>query len=121
MADAAYIKSLMGELDAKVKKAFTPIWDYLLANIRIGRPIDRTRSTNLQAYFYTVTTPAVADKEFSVAHGLGTTPYLAMQVLPLDAVNATVVPLTVTRAADASRIYLSSSTASAPITLLVEG
>jgi hypothetical protein len=48
-------------------------------------------------------------------------PHYALPVLELDRPGAKVVPLEVTRAADARRIYLKSTSTSAPITLLVEG
>jgi len=45
---------------------------------------------------------------------------MALQVLDLSQPGATVVPLEVTRAADASRLYLKSTSTGAACWLLVE-
>ena len=120
MATAGFVEALLGSLDANTRKAFRAVFDYILRNLRIGQPIHGTPSENFQGYFYEATTDAVANTEFSIAHGLGKTPYLVLPVLPLNTVGAKIVPLTVTRAADASRIYLSSSATSAAVVLYVE-
>lgn len=121
MATPAYVTTLLGPLEPALKRTFGQIFEYVLGNLRIGQPVARTRSENLQGYFYDATTPAVAGSEFTVAHGLGRAPYLLVSVLPLQAQGAQTVPLTVTRAADATAVYLSSTTANAPITVLIEG
>lgn len=120
MASKPYVQTLLGGTDPNTKRSLTQVFDYVLSNLRLGRPTDRGSSENLRAYFYTATTPAVASQEFSIRHGLGAAPYLAVPVLPLD-VGARTVPLLVTRAPDAERIYLSSSETNAPVCLLVEG
>lgn len=121
MADASYLKTLFGGVETGLRRALDQAWDYVLGNLRLGRPIDSTRSENFQAYFYEATTPGVANTEFTVAHGLGRTPYLLVPVLPLDAVGAKIVRLQVTRAADAARIYLSSPDINAAVTIMLEG
>jgi hypothetical protein len=120
MADASYIKSLFGGVSDDVKKAADQAFTYLLGNLRLGPFTQGKRATNFQWYWLSGTTHADANTEFSVAHGLGRTPYVVLPVLPLDQVNARIVTLQVTRAADASRIYLSSASTSAVIALLVE-
>jgi hypothetical protein len=120
MADSSYIESMFGGLAADTKRALVSAFDYLLDNLRLGPFETGTRSRNFQWYWLSATTSSVAGQEFSVAHGLGRTPYLAMQVAPLNAVNSQIVSLQVTRAADISRIYLSSPSTSAAIALLVE-
>lgn len=121
MASASYIEALVGSLPTEHRRALKEVFTYVLGNLRLGPPDDQARSENLQAYYYEATTPAVADTEFSILHGLGRAPYLVVPVLPLSVQGAQLVPLTVTRAADATRVYLSSSTTNAPITVLVEG
>ena len=123
MASSRYVSSLIGGLAAEIKLALTRIFEHVLDHgIVIGRASDQTASVNLAGHFYWVTTPAVADTEFTVAHRFqASAPYLLMQVLPLDAVGSQIVPLKVTRVADTNRVYLSSSTASAPICIYVEG
>lgn len=73
----------------------------------------------MQGYRLDATTHATADTEFSIAHGLGQVPTLVIPVLPLDVGNQ-LVPLVVTRAPDASRVYLRSSSTGAPISLYLE-
>ena len=121
MARAAFIDTITGGLDPDVRRVLKQIFEYVLGNLRLGQPIDQERAENLQAYFYEAVTPATPGTEFSIAHNLGTAPYLLVPVLPLQSVNAQIVPLTVTRLADVNRVYLSSSVASAHVTVLVEG
>lgn len=120
MATPGYIESLVGGLEPPLRAALIRIFDYVLRNLRLGPVTNSVRSENLAAYYFTTTTPAVANTEFSIAHGLGRVPYVLIPVAGLDAVNSAIVPLVVTRAADASRIYLSSSSTSAAIAILVE-
>jgi hypothetical protein len=58
--------------------------------------------------------------EFSVRHGLGAAPHTLIPVVDLTQEGATLVPLTVSKAADAERIYLKSSSTGAVITFFVE-
>jgi hypothetical protein len=120
MANPAYIESLTGGLEPPVKLAFKRCFDYVLRNLRLGPVVHQTRVENLQAYYLTGTTPAVADQEFSLAHGLARVPYLLIPVLGLDTVGQQIVPLRVSRAADESRIYLRSTAVSAAIAVMVE-
>jgi len=121
MATPAYVTTLLGPLEAGTKRVLVAIFEYVLGNLRLGQPVARTRSENLQAYYYEATTPAVAGTEFAITHGLGRAPYLLVPVVPVQGVGAQLVPLTVTRAADATCVYLSSTATNAPITVLVEG
>ena len=109
MATMGYVESLIGGLDAGVRLALRRIFDYVLRNLRMGPVVNNTRSENLQAYFYTATTPGTANEEFSIAHSLGRTPTTLVPILGLDSVNQSIVPLVVSRAADATRVYLQSS------------
>lgn len=120
MANPSYIESLVGNLPPEHRLAWKRCMDYVLRNLRLGPVVDQSRSENLQAYYYTATTSSTANKEFSIAHGLGRIPYVVVPVLSLDSVNQQIVPLRVTRAADASRIYLSSASTSAAVAVLVE-
>lgn len=120
MATPGYIESLTGTLEADLRLAFKRVFDYVLRNLRFGPVAHQTRTENFQAYYYTATTPATANQEFSIAHGLGRVPYVLIPVLSLDSINQSIVPLTVSRAADASRLYLASSSTSAAIAVMVE-
>lgn len=121
MATSSYIQNLVGSLDAPLKKALIAIFDYVLKDIRWGRPGHQEAAVNLQATFIQGTTPAVANQEFSIEHGMGTTPYLLIPVLDLQTVSSSVVRLTVARAPDVRRVYLKSPDTSAPFTALCEG
>ena len=120
MATPGYIESLAGGLDRDLRVALRRIFDYVLRNLRIGPVVHQTRAENWQAYFLTATTPATANQEFSIAHGLATTPHTLIPVLGLDAVNQSLVPLTVSRAADANRVYFISASTSVVFWVYVE-
>jgi hypothetical protein len=121
MASAGFIESMFGGVEASMKRALKQAFSYVLdGNLRFGHVAHQTRAENMGMFFLNATTHGTANAEFSVVHGMGRTPYLAMQVLALDAINTQMVPLRVTRAADGSRIYLASSSTGAAISLLVE-
>lgn len=92
-----------------------------MQNIRIGVPEHQTRAVNLQAYWLQSTT-AASTGEFSILHGLGEAPKYAIPILELDRVGSKVGGLTVSRAADNSRVYLKADAGSTNVglTLLVE-
>jgi hypothetical protein len=121
MAILGYVESLIGGLDANTRRSLTEVFRYLLPNTRFGPVSHQTKSESFQAYYVNSTTPT-STGEFSIVHGLERVPYLALPVLPMDHVGARLVPLTVTRAADASRVYLKTEagSTSTPFSLLVE-
>lgn len=121
MADAGYVVSLLGGLGADVKRIFSTLFEYLLRDLIWGQVADQTRAGNFRGYYYTATTPAVASQEFSIAHGLGVTPYILVPILPLDVLGAELVPLEVSRVADSQRVYLKSTDTSAIIYVMIEG
>ena len=119
MANSSYVESFFGGLDAPIRRALKQTFDYVLKDIRLGRA--QGAAQNFPGVFITGTTDAVANTEFTIAHGLGRTPYLAFPVLALDAIGAGTPRLQVSRAADASRIYLKSPDTAVAVTLYVEG
>lgn len=120
MADIGLIESELGGVQPDLKRALVASFRYLLGNLSFGAiSEERTRATNFQAYYLSGTTPAVANTEFSIAHGLGGTPNVLFPVVGLNQVGAQLVPLTISRAADDKRVYLKSSSTSAPITVMV--
>ena len=123
MADLGSIERELNALPPDVRIVFTRIFRALVRDIRLGHstgtPPDP--STNMGAAFYSATTPAVANTEFTVAHQFGRVPYLAVPVLRLDTVGSQLARLAVNRAADATRLYLTCPDTSVPVTLLVEG
>ena len=121
MATAGYIEAQLGSLPSAMRAVFRGVFDYVLTSFRLGRPTAQRRAENLQLYYLTATTPAIANEEFSIVHGLPRAPYLALPVLALDGLGGgQLVRLGVPRAADATRIYLTSPDVNAPIVLLVE-
>lgn len=121
MAQIGFVTSLLGGLDAGLKRALTEIFQYILPNNRFGPVAHQTKSESFQA-FYVNSTTAASTSEFSILHGIGRTPYVAVPVIPLDQVGAKTVLLTVSRAADAQRVYLKADAGStnAPFSLLLE-
>jgi len=121
VADLGFIEREVASLPRELRPIFQRIFTAILKDLRLGHPADATSSTNFGAAFYEATTPATPGETFTIRHQFGRAPYLLVPVLPLDVVNAELVPLTVQREADANRVYLTSSVASAPITVLLEG
>lgn len=123
MADLGSLESELGGLEPGLKKVLTRLLRQLVPDIRFGHPTGNAKDPmkNIGGAFLSGTTHATPNTEFSIAHNFGRVPYWLMPGLPLDQVGAQIVPLTVTRAADDKRIYLSSSVASAAITVAVEG
>ena len=120
MADIGYVRTLLTGLeDEKTRRILMTVFEHVLGNLRFGEPDHQARATNFQLYAQ-VSTTASDTGEFSIAHGLPTAPHLAIPVLDLSATGASIVPLTVTRAADTKRLYLKSGSTSMPIVLLVE-
>lgn len=113
----------VNSLPAAVRPAFLRIFRAVLKDLRFGHPTGNVADPceNFGAGFFTATTPASANAQFAISHGFGRTPYLLVPCLPLDTIGAQIVPLTVERAADDKRIYLSSSATNAPLTVYVEG
>lgn len=120
MADLGYVKSAINGLrDAGDRKIWTQVFTHVLQSISFGEPEHQMKSANFNAYFQTSTTPAVANTEFSIAHGLATAPRVAIPVMDLSQPGSAFVPLTVTRSADSKRVYFRSTSTSAVVTVLV--
>ena len=120
MANTSFVNSKLAPFAGAQKSALTSIFDYILKDIRFGRCDPGGGITNIAVYGFEGRTHATPDTEFSIEHGMKVTPRLLIPALSLGTVNQELVPLKVTREADAERIYLSSSVADAPIRVLVE-
>lgn len=115
--------------DQKIQVALKSVFRYFVSNILFGRATGSTqsqastsvRATNMGGGYISGTTSAVANREFAVPHNIGHAPYLLIPVLPLDQVNAAMVRLIVSRAADGSNVYLKSPDTSQPFFAYVEG
>ncbi len=123
MADLGLVKTLLGGLEDRVKRALSAAFEHVLGELSYGPADADTGSLNFSGHFYEGTTSSVADREVAVAHQFGTAPYLVMPVLPVGAGSSGVsmVPLTTTRPADAQYIYVSSPTTGATFRLYAEG
>lgn len=120
MADKGFIRTILQAVpDATTRRVLVQAFEHVLDNIRLGVPEHQTRAVNTQQYWQFSTT-AASTGEFSIAHGLQTTPRYAVAVLDLSQPGAKLVPLEVSRAADDARVYLKSTSTGAPIVLLVE-
>lgn len=117
MASKGYIASILNQLPSDQKKALQPAFDHVLEDFVLGTA---TKAANFRWVQLESTTPATANEEFSIAHGLGTAPSWLIPALRLDQVNSQIVNLTVTRAPDVQRIYLSSPSTGAVIRLFAE-
>lgn len=123
MADLGSLESECAAVEPGLKKVLVRILRGLVPDIRFGHPTgDNTKdpAKNFGGAFLQGTTHATPNTEFSIQHRFGRAPYLAMPVLPLDQVNTRAIDLKVTRAADADRLYFSSSIASAVFTIYAE-
>ena len=120
MARPEYVKSLLGGVEPSLKAVLSSIIEYILGNLRTG-PLSLTtrRAENFQWYYYEATT-AAADVEFTVEHGLQRVPFTLIPHLNLQTPGAKLIRLTVTRAPDTRRIYLSSPDADAPCSFWLE-
>lgn len=123
MASLASVEREVNGLPANLRAIFLRIFRPVLKEIRLGHPTgdNPDPAENFGGGFYHTVTAVTPGDEFTIAHGFGRTPYLLIPVLPLDVVNAELVPLSVSRAADDRRIYLKSTVGSAPISVYVEG
>lgn len=120
MAVPGFVESLLGGVEADLKRVLVEAFRYVLPNGRFGPIAHQTKLESFQAYYSTATTNSTANDEFSIVHGMGRTPYFCQPVVPLDTPGAKLVRLEVSRAADGQRVYLKSPEASAPIAVILE-
>jgi hypothetical protein len=121
MAVPGFVDSLLGGVEANLKRVLTEAFRYALPNNRFGPVENQTKSESFQAY-YLVSTTASDTSEFSIVHGIGRIPYLAVPVLPLASSGVVLPVLRVTRPADGQRVYLKcdAGSTSALFAILVE-
>ena len=122
MADFGAVETILSGLTGNQDKYIhQQVWKRVLPDLRFGRATAGTPAKNFGGGYFAATTPAVADTEFVVPHSFGRPPYLLIPVLPLDQLNARIVPLKNTRLPDALNMYLSSSVTSATVFFYLEG
>ena len=125
MATSSYAKTLLGGLPTDLKTAFNKFAEYIFDRTFTFGPVDtsdaQTACQNLAGRFVRVTTAPVANMEVAVAHGLAKAPAMMMQVVSPAIVNSQFLgDLTVSRAADNTRIYLKSASTSVVLHLYCE-
>lgn len=118
MASIGYVRTLLAGLPEVPKRIMTQVMEHLMGNLRFG-PVDHhKRAENFQAYFVSSTT-ASDTSEFSVVHGLATTPRFVMPVLDPSLAGATLPVLTISKAADARRLYFKAAAGSTNVAFSV--
>lgn len=89
--------------------------------LRFGAPdTDAVACENFGAHLVPVTTSGTANQEVAIAHALGRVPRLIIPCVDPLTVNATIPVFTITRAADATYLYLSSATQNASFHVVIE-
>lgn len=101
-----YINALPQEIRYPIQQALY----YISDNWRLG---DGDKAENAAWYAFESTTASIANTEFTIAHGIGSTPGRLIPVLRLNEVGDQIVPLVVSRAADNQNVYLKSTSTSA--------
>ena len=120
MASKGYVESLINRLDATTRVSLKAAFEHVLDTLQIGGIEHQEKAINFRMIRLDSTTAATANEEFSILHGLGTTPLHLLPLVPVSSSGAQLVRLKTSRAADASRIYLQSPDTGAPFSVLVE-
>jgi hypothetical protein len=120
MASKGYVESQLNRLEAKLRNVMVQVFTHVLDNLQIGGVAHQEKAINFRWIRLDSTTATTANEEFSIVHGAGQMPLYLIPLMPLDSSGAWVPRLKVTRAADASRIYLSSPDTNAQFTMLME-
>lgn len=122
MASLDQVESDVNSLPTDQRPAFRRIFTEILTQLRFGHPkgMQPDPALNFGGGFFHGTTAASAGDEFTIAHGFGRVPSLAIPILLLDTVGSSTVPLTVSRAADDKRLYFTSTETGVPVSVYVE-
>jgi hypothetical protein len=120
VANKGYVETLIGRLPEQIRTPLKYAFEHVLDNGQIGGVEHGKKAINFRWYRLDATTSTAANTEFTVAHGLGMAPYHLLPMVPLNSSGSQLVRLRVTRAADASRLYLSSPDTNAAFSILVE-
>ena len=110
MASKGLIDVALNALPAEIRKPLQDAFYHVLSDWKLG---DADRAENARWYAVEATTPSSALTEFTVTHNMESAPARFIPVLRLNEVGDSLVLLQVTRAADATYVYLQSSSTSA--------
>lgn len=117
MSAPGYVAQLLNGLDANVRVVLNMAFEYVMRENALG---SNTKAENFSWFRIEGVTSSTPNAEFSVEHGMDHIPSKLIPIVPLDTVNASLVPLVVSRAADIRRIYLTSSVAGATFDAYLE-
>lgn len=117
MSVKGYVDQQINAMPQAERYPLLQAFHYIMDGWRLG---NGGRAENAQWYQVSSTTASDPNVEFSFKHGLGVAPQWLIPVLDLTKQNAQLVPLIVSRAADAERVYLKSSSTSAVFTMYLE-
>lgn len=121
MAAIGGLESYLNTLPAEMKRVLIAFTREAFTTLRFGAPSSSAVACeNLGGHLVPYVTSSVANQEVAVAHQLGRIPRLLLPCLPLNVVNATLPVITITRAADATYLFLKSATTTASGWLYVE-
>lgn len=120
MADLGALRSFFGGLPSDLKLSLSNFTNYAFRNLRVGLPGHLKPAENMSWVQLDGVTSSVASQVFSIAHGLGSAPRVAFPCLDLTSSGTQMVPLVSDRVADATRVYLRSTSTSAAFTMFVE-
>jgi hypothetical protein len=120
MASKGYLNSLLNQLPADMKRVLSYAFEHVADTGQIGGVSHQEKALNFKWIRLDSTTAGVANEEFTIQHGAGQMPLYLLPLVPLDSSGTWLPRLKVTRAADASRIYLSSPDTGAPFSVLME-
>ena len=111
MSAKGYIEQLInGWPDDGERSILSQAFEYVMRDGRVG---DDNKAENFAWFQVESTTASASGTEFSVVHGMETIPSRFIPSLKLDTVGDQLVPLRVSRIADAKRAYFTSSSTSA--------
>jgi hypothetical protein len=117
MAAPGYVSALLNKLDADIRTTLDVAFQYVMREYSLGA---NTKAENFAWYRIEGTTHATANTEFSILHGMGTAPSKLIPIVSTDTPGSALVPLVVTRASDAKRVYLRSSSTGATFSAYLE-
>lgn len=122
MAAVGYLESLLQSLPQEIKGPLIQFTREGFKTLRIGPPgSSAVAAENFGAHLVPFTTHGTANTEVAVAHGLPRAPTTILTgVLPAGTVNATNPVIAISRAADATYVYIKSATENASGWLYVE-
>jgi hypothetical protein len=121
MAATGYLELLLNTLPDEIRKPMVSFVREAFKTISVGAPsTSPVACVNMRGNLVPFTTSGSSGVEVAVAHGLGRKPGVLMPALDPNTVNATMPPLTVTRACDDTYLYISSTTLNASGHLYVE-